>query len=577
MSMLNPEQINNIRFDYQRWRERFLRVILYVSASMGLIAILLYIFTSGNLIYDITACVMYFILLFFTFLKMPHIVRAGFFLVLIYIVSISALLDTALSSGASMFFLGWVAMAALIVSPAAGWIATGISLATLAAAGWLFLSGNAIPWTINTNIGNVGLWAQTGIYTLLLASVIVRGINLIQKEFIEAEKRSDAAFQSLRQEQANLANRIAEATSELSQRTTELEAANRFSARRAIQFEAISEVASSIGSIRSMDKLLPRVTELISEQFGFYHVGIFLKDADNQFAILMAANSPGGKKMLNRNHKLRIGEQGIVGYVTQTGLPRVALNVGEDAVFFNNPDLPDTHSEMALPLFLGGQTIGALDVQSTEDAAFDQEDVRTLTVLANQIGLAIENARLFEQTSRSLAEAESLSRQYVREGWRRLDEEINLTGFQFTDRGLIPSPVEKKPKQSPRSTASLEVPIVLRGQTIGSLVVRSREKKQLTPNQVDIVKAVAERVALSAENARLFEETSRRAERERTVSQITTNIRSNTDPQTMLETALSELKRVLGTDSIEVRPYNPSEPAKQRGSAGNKKSQKLAG
>lgn len=571
--MFNPEQ-TVVRFDYKSWREKFLRVILYVTAAMGLVAILFYVFTSKNLVYNLAAGAMYFVLLLFTFLKMPHEVRAGFFLFLIYIISASTLLDTALSGGASLFFLGWIALAALIISPLAGWIVTGVSLATLAVVGWLFLSGNMAPWTVSAAIGDPLTWTQTGIYILLLATVIVRGIELIQKEFVTAERRADTAFQNLRHEQANLANRIAEATAELSQRTKELEAASQFSARRAIQFEAISEVASSIGALLSMDELLPRVTEVISEQFGFYHIGIFLKDAENQFAVLMAANSLGGKKMLLRNHKLRIGEQGIVGYVTQTGLPRVALNVGEDVVFFNNPDLPDTRSEMALPLSVGGQTIGALDVQSTEEAAFDQEDVRTLTVLANQIGLVIENTRLFEQTRRSLAEAEALSRQYVREGWGRLSEEESLTGFQFTDRGLQPLPAGRERGTKSSSGAAFETAIALRGQTIGALIVRTREKNQLTPDQIDIIKAVADRVALSAENARLFEETSRRAEREQTVSQITTNIRSSADPQTMLQVAIAELKQVLGAGSVEIRPYVPSESLEQEKPAGTKRARK---
>ncbi len=111
--------------------------------------------------------------------------------------------------------------------------------------------------------------------------------------------------------------------------------------------------------------------------------------------------------MLERNHRLRVGEQGIVGNVTRSGIPRVAMDVGDDAVFFDNPDLPETHSEMALPLQISSQVIGALDVQSTETGAFTDEDIQMLSLLANQVSLAIENARLFEDTRRALAESEA--------------------------------------------------------------------------------------------------------------------------------------------------------------------------
>jgi GAF domain-containing protein len=307
-----------------------------------------------------------------------------------------------------------------------------------------------------------------------------------------------------------------------------------------------------------MEELLPRISESISEQYGFYHVGIFLNDPENRYAILSSSNSPGGQKMLAREHRLRIGEQGMVGYVTQTGNPRIALDVGADAVFFNNPDLPDTRSEMTLPLKVGGNVIGALDIQSTEPSAFSEDDTRILSSLANQVSLAIDNARLFEQTTRSLAEAEALSRQYLKEGWNRLASEELVTGYKYSRRGVL-RPIELEDLRPDEGSESTELPILLRGEKIGSLVIHATKENRLTEDQIDIAIAVAERVALSAENARLFDEVSRRAERERTVSQITTNIRSTTDPQLMIQTALDELKNALGVKEIEIRPYLPAE------------------
>ncbi len=363
--------------------------------------------------------------------------------------------------------------------------------------------------------------------------------------------------------QAALEERVAQRTEELANRSEELEIVNVRIQRRASQFEALAQVTQSITSIRDLQELLPHITSVISEQFGFYHVGVFLTDEINEYAVLSATNSEGGRKMLDRKHRLRVGEQGIVGLVTLTGEPRVAMDVGVDALFFNNQELPNTHSEMALPLKSGDRIIGALDVQSTEKAAFTDEDIQMLSLLASQVSLAIENARLFDETRNALAKAETVSRQFTREAWGRLHIEQNLLGYRYNLAGA--APLEKAVELTDSGNgqdngkqleaSQVVVPIDLRGETIGNLIVQS-PAGTLSQDQIDIIKAVAERVALSAENARLFEETTRRAERERLVSDITGKIRSVTDPQLMIQTAMDELRRVLGASRVEVVPQN---------------------
>lgn len=359
-----------------------------------------------------------------------------------------------------------------------------------------------------------------------------------------------------------LEQRVADRTQELESRTVELESANKRIQTRATQFEALTQVTQTITSVRDLQALLPIVTKVISEKFGFYHVGIFLLDEVGQYAILSAANSEGGKRMLERKHRLRVGEEGIVGYATNTGMPRIAMDVGTDAVYFNNIDLPDTHSEMAVPLISKNIIVGALDVQSTEIGAFTDEDVQLLGLLADQVSLAIENARLFDETRRALGEAEAISRQITREGFGRLAMEQNLVGYHYSVGGARPleapmkltGAAKSKGKQKQTETSHVLVPIELRGETIGTLSVETPSLNELNQDQIDLIKAVAERVALSAENARLFEETSRRAERERLVSDITSKIRSVNDPDLMIKTAMEELRNALGASRVEVIP-----------------------
>jgi len=215
----------------------------------------------------------------------------------------------------------------------------------------------------------------------------------------------------------SLEQRVAERTQELEARSAEFEQASRQSQRRATLLQASAEVNRAIAQIRDLDTLLTQVTHLISLYFGFYHAGVFLIDDAGLNAVLRAANSEGGQRMLARGHKLGVGTTGIVGFVTGAGQPRVALDVGADVVYFDNPDLPETRSEMAVPLRIGGQVVGALDVQSIEPAAFGEEDVAVLSTLADQIAIAIENANLLQQTQAALQEAKAAHRRYLRQEW----------------------------------------------------------------------------------------------------------------------------------------------------------------
>jgi GAF domain-containing protein len=240
--------------------------------------------------------------------------------------------------------------------------------------------------------------------------------------------------------------------------------------------------------------------------------------------------------------------------------------VGVDSVYFNNLELSETHSEMALPLKISGSVIGALDVQSTERNAFTDEDVEVLSTLADQVSLAIQNARLFDQTQKSLSEAEAIYRQHSRDSWSQMPKELKLKGFRYNASGAVPlneaDPLDQIEinAESNGNRHEISVPIILRGETIGTLSVHVPKSERISGDQIDLIKAVAERVALSAENARLFEETTTRATRERVVSDITNKIRSTNDPQEMMQTAMAELQRVLGATRVEIVPQKIMPP-----------------
>jgi GAF domain-containing protein/HAMP domain-containing protein len=384
-------------------------------------------------------------------------------------------------------------------------------------------------------------------------------IGILASAFNNMTTQLRDAIANLESRVADRTNELMRSTEELQERSAELEEFNQRVLGRTSQFQALAKVSHAIASIRELEVLLPTVTRVISEHFGFYHAGIFLADDANEYAILSAANSTGGQNMLKRGHKLRIGKAGIVGNVVSTGVPRIALDTTADAAFQENPDLPDTHSEMALPLRIGTQIIGALDVQSTEPQAFSEEDIEVLTTLADQVSIAIQNARLFDETKRAANENQILLQQYAREQWSSLIKSRKKVGYRYT--GKVEELKEKIDTPAP-DPATAEVPITIRGQVIGTVSIRSANEKGFSQDELDIIRAATERAAIAAENARLFEQTTERAERERKVSEITSKIRTSNDPNEMIQIALNELKQTLNIRDARILPYKPAQDDK---------------
>ncbi len=365
---------------------------------------------------------------------------------------------------------------------------------------------------------------------------------------------------------SNLESRVSERTVELTAQTQELQTLAKQEERRASQFQTIAQVSSIINTVQSTEELLPRITNIISDQFGYYHTGIFLISADGRYAVLSATNSPGGKKMLARNHRLKVGAAGIVGFVTGTGVPRIALDVGDDAVFFDNPDLPDTRSEAAVPLRAGKQIIGALDVQSETSAAFSPADVELLSILADQVTIAIENSRLFEQTRKSLADAQNVYRQYLKTQWTEFLKDEKKTGYRYalTKTYAIDQAVDSPQTQQAKVSGKTQfikdekfpqiiIPIKLRDEVVGVLNITSQTNREWTEDELDIAQAVAERVAIASETARLLSETQRKAAKEETIGQITSKISSSVNMHNILQTTVEEIGRAIPGSEIVIQ------------------------
>lgn len=398
-------------------------------------------------------------------------------------------------------------------------------------------AGDALLWVIDTAPLFLGFFAWLAGYRQ----------DMLQKtnsDLLKTEKE-------LKNFQTTLEQRVA-------QRTLELTAANQKAEKRTSQMQAIAEIARAVITVREMSVLLHQLTRLISEQLGFYHVGIFLFDKNREFAVLQAANSEGGKRMLARGHRLQVGQQGIVGYVTAQGMARIALDVGEEAIYFNNPDLPETHSEVALPLKFGPEIIGALDIQSTETNAFTQQDIELLSILADQVSVAIQNARSLEQAQRAVREAETASSLLTGRAWKGFSEAIRAQGYRYD--GIKPEAL-RRPSDPAEEMDVLTVPVQLRGHTIGRLKLKSTDSaRSWTDDELAIIESTAERVALAMDGARLLEEAQKRAGRETFLSELAAKIGTSFQLDSILRDTVEELGQTLKDSTVIFQLVDPSAP-----------------
>ena len=357
---------------------------------------------------------------------------------------------------------------------------------------------------------------------------------------------------------------LQQAHEELAQYTENLE-------RRTAQLQVGAEIAREATAILDVHNLLDTAVRLISDRFGFYHAGVFLIDEPGEYAILRAASSEGGQRMLARNHKLQIGKVGIVGYVAATGEPRIALDVGEDAVHFVNPDLPETRSEMGLPLKVRGEIIGVLDVQDTQEAAFTDDDIAVIQTLADQLAVAIANARLVERTEIQLRELGLLYGEYAASSWADLTAEERTLGYIYDRIDVLPADRLTVPAldmaftqgktitlvEQESSERLLAAPLKLHDQIIGGIGIQETNGgRSWSADQVALVEAVSEQVALALENAQHFATAQRTAQQMRVLNELAQSLATRLDVEAVVEETYRGAARLLDTTNFYIALYD---------------------
>ena len=378
----------------------------------------------------------------------------------------------------------------------------------------------------------------------------------------------------VKDEFVNMEKQVSLRTGELKQFTDQL-------------LDAVQIVRESAETL-DVNHLLREAVQQIAQRFGFYHVGIYLVDESGQYAELKAADrGTGSQRMLEMNYRLKVGVgenhrvgenhfvgreyhvgeehslgegqgEGIPGYVAATGEVYQSADISQDAYALSNPDLPSARSEIALPLRTRGAVIGVLDIQSTSLAKFTTEQIAILHVLTDQLALAVENARLFEQNRLALEAERRAYGEITRLAWDKMVHNRPEWGYRSEEQGIFRVEGEWHPwmvqavqqgqvvvwQEAGFSIAS--VPIRVRDYTLGVLDFRKAgEDAAWMTEELALVQTLTDQLGQALESARLYQNTQMRAERERILSDITSKVRASTNVNVILQTAVKELAEAL--------------------------------
>ncbi len=339
--------------------------------------------------------------------------------------------------------------------------------------------------------------------------------------------------------------------------------------KRRSKMLAARQISREITQQTALQEMLNESVELVCTQFEFYYAAIFLSDERNEFAVLRAASGEAGKQLLSQGHKLRIREEGIVGYVVARGETRLALDVGEDSVHFKNPLLPETRSEIGIPLKIGTKVIGALDVQSDKETAFSEEDIDILQAIADQLASAIDKSIYIGDLESQVKELVIGSGESTRGVWRshlygskrnlsyiyrddQLTSEASTPLLSDVSETIMEANDDTFPSDNTSPETVYSIPIKLRDQVLGLIKVRYSGKK-MPVRMVNLVNTATSRLAIALENARLLENIQERAEREHTVGEISSKVRSSQTIEAIMQTAVSELGKTLGVNEVSIQ------------------------
>ena len=531
----------------QEWRQRILNYMLFASSILGLFFIL---FNTRELIQRgsqgvLAIMVLFYLLLVFLTIareRVPFQIKAISLNLLLFVMAMQSYLRYGLSGDGRIWLVFFVLFSTIIYELRGSIITASVSIVTHLLFSYLINSNLISILPVSEYSTPISLWVGSGITFIIVVIILALSYAIILRDL---DQNLKSVTRSSDEEQ-QLQHGLSEQQQELEENFQKLK-------KQLDHTRSAANISRQLGTILDPQALIENVIEQIQESFDLYYVGAFLVDEWNRYAILAAGTGEAGQRMLADKHKLSVGGASMVGWSTAHGQPRISQDVGQEAIRFTNPHLPLTRSELALPLVVEDQVLGALSVQSTEANAFDQDDIDILHDIADNLAINLHNARLFNQLDSNLQEIQQLNREYLGEAWREIDVE---------GEGLSIEVESESPLAEGESAQTLNVPLALReDQVIGNILLEAT-RDNWSPDELEFVEAISNQAALALESARLLEETQRRVEREQTISRMTTQFSRTLDFDTLMKMIVRELGQLPNVQEASIH-IAPPETIKQ--------------
>lgn len=523
---------NPAAFDYIGWREQFISAVLRIACVLGA-ALIAVSFPTASVTDRVLFPVLYIVLLSITVLKTPYSVRAATLLFMVYIIATNSILSWGPWIDGSVFFIAFIILSSLLFDKRIDLIALLVSILTFASIATLQQLGIYKFAAAGVPVTTIVDWATYVIDFSIISAILLVAINQFKKALTRVIQEMQNAFSALTIERERLEDRVRE-------RTEELEA-------RASQLRSSTSVTRTIAEIQNISELMEESTRLISDQFGYYHAGLYLLDERKKTAFLQAASSVSGKQLIGQGFRIEPNRLNMTNLVIEQRRPQISLDIGETN-FVRDPNFPLTRSRIMLPLTVRSQVIGILDIHSDQLKAFDSQDAEVLQTLADLVAISIDNVRLLDETKSLVYELEANTTLQARETWSKFTSR-HKPAYQYTPAGVRPLFSNLKADKGD----GMHIPMILHGQNIGNILLKRKGiSASWSERERILVEKVAAQVALALENSRLVDETQKNAMRNQVIANISSRVRETLDVESVVRTATTELRRVFDLKEAEI-------------------------
>ncbi len=519
-------------FNYKNWREGFILLVLRIACIFGIGLLLLNWPTtpfSDRVLFSSLVTV----LLLATLLPAPYQLRASVLILMMYIVGTNSILGWGPWLDGSVFFMACIALASLLfdrrvdILVLVASIITFATIAILQQLGIHQLTASGLPATTQAD------WIFYIVDYSIPSVILIIAIGQFKEAFARVIGQMQKALQSLTDERSQLESRVQERTEELNSQT--------------MQLRTSTNVARIIAEIQDIPTLIETVTKLTSEQFGLYHVGLYILDEQKKIAFLQAASSSTGKQLVGQGFRVDPDRRNAINLVVQQNRPIISSDI-EDANFVRDPNFPLTRSQMILPLAVRGNVIGVLDLQSDQPGAFKVKDAEILKTLSDLVAISFDNARLINETKNLLNQLETNTSFQARKTWSKFTSRYK-PAYQYTPAGV--RPIFSSDRKD--NGDGLHVPLTLYGQNIGTIkLIRKGGITEWSERERVLVEKIADQVALALENSRLVDEAQKSSLRDQMIANISTRVRETLDVESVIRTAATELRRVFDLKEAEI-------------------------